>query len=150
MKKALFIILSFVSIMSISGCGCNKKQENPTNNQDSIKNEDGTLKETVNTNTGVTKIQEVDGITLSEPALVSTAYNSVLTIKAENKTKSDISLNYFKVYFKDKDGKYILTDPNYAVAPVYGTIKSNESMTLIANIDSNLNSVYTIEYEMIK
>lgn len=157
MKKIINLsLMSLLCVLLITGCGKKKEESNnPVNDnkEPNIKdeiNEDGTLKKEVNNNSGVVKEQVVEGITLKNIELTSTAYTSTLKIEALNNTNEDITLKYFKVYLKDKDGKNILGNDEYAVASVYGTIKSKETKVLYANIDRNLSEVYSIDYEMVK
>ena len=157
MKKIINLsLMLLLCVTLVTGCGKKKEENNNTvndNQETNIKdeiNEDGTLKEEVNNNSGVVKEQTVEGITLKNTELTSTAYTSTLKIEALNNTNEDITLDYFKVYLKDKDGNNILGDDAFAVAAVYGTIKSKESKVLYANIDRNLSEVYSISYEMVK
>lgn len=155
MKKVISLSLVLLLCLTlVTGCGkSNKKEDNKDNKENNIKdeiNEDGTLKEDKNENKGVLKEQVVEGITLSDVELKSTAYSSTMSIKATNNTDSAITFQYFKVYFKDKDGKNILGENGFAVASLFGTINSKESKTLNLNADRDLSNVYSISYEMVK
>ena len=155
MKKLGITLVAMVAVFSLSGCGCQKKPTETTKPEENVTNPDGTLKENVNTNEGVVKEQVVGNITLKDVNVVSTAYSATIRITATNNTDSDVSLSYFKIILKDKDGKNILgTNANgedeFAVAPVYGTIKAKESKTLNASIDRNLDNVASFEYELVK
>ena len=153
MKK--IISLSFMLLLCltlVTGCGKSNKKETTTDEKN-IKeetNDDGTLKEDKNENKGVLKEQVVEGITLNSVELKSTAYSSTMSIKATNNTDSVITFQYLKVYFKDKDGKTILGENEFAVASLFGTINSKESKTLNLNADRDLSNVYSISYEMVK
>ena len=153
MKK--IISLSFMLLLCltlVTGCGKSNKEETTTDEKN-IKeeiNDDGTLKEDKNENKGVLKEQVVEGITLNNVELKSTAYSSTMSVTAINNTNNDITFNYFKVYFKDKDGKNILGENVFAVASLFGTINSKESKTLNLNADRDLSNVYSISYEMVK
>ena len=96
MKKIINLsLMLLLCVTLVTGCG-KKKEENKntvndnqeTNIEDEI-NEDGTLKEEVNNNSGVVKEQTVEGITLKNTELTSTAYTSTLKIEALNNTKID-------------------------------------------------------------
>lgn len=153
MKK--IISLSFMLLLCltlVTGCGKSNKEETTTDEKN-IKeeiNDDGTLKEDKNENKGVLKEQVVEGITLNSVELKSTAYSSTMSVTATNNTNNDITFNYFKVYFEDKDGKNILGEGSFAVATLFGTLKSKESKILSLNVDTNLSDVYSISYEMVK
>ena len=153
MKK--IISLSFMLLLCltlVTGCGKSNKKETTTDEKN-IKeeiNDDGTLKEDKNENKGVLKEQVVEGITLNSVELKSTTYSSTMSVTATNNTNNDITSNYFKVYFKDKDGKNILGEGSFAVATLFGTLKSKESKILSLNVDTNLSDVYSISYEMVK
>lgn len=155
MKKVMSIILIImISFMLMTGCGkINKKDENSIPEDNKIKeeiNDDGTLKEEKNENSEVVKEQIVNGITLSNTNLTSTAYSSKITIEATNNTDEDIIIDYFKVILKDKDGNNVLGDGGFAVAPVSGKIKSKTTKTLYVDFDSDLSNVMSITYEVIK
>ena len=152
MKKIISLSLILLLCLTlVTGCGkSNKKEDNKENNIKDEINEDGTLKEDKNENKGVLKEQVVEGITLSDVELKSTAYSSTMSIKATNNTDSAITFKYFKVYFKDKDGKNILGENVFAVASLFGTINSKESKTLNLNADRDLSNIYSISYEMVK
>ena len=152
---AKIALISLVGLTLISGCGCSKKEETDTQKKEQEKlkseiNSDGTLKEEVNKNKGVVKEQTVEGITLTKTNFVTTAYTTTITVVAKNNTNSDITLEYFEVYLKYKNGKNVLGDGEFAPAPVFGTIKANEEKTLTVNIDRNLSEVESIEYKMVK
>lgn len=141
--KILIITLVYCALL----CGCGKPK---TIIDDTITNSDGTLKETVNTNANVIKEQTVGGIKLGNVNLINTNYSAVLTVDATNTTDRDIKLEYFKVYLKDENGKDILSNPNYIIVPVSGTIKVGETMKLTSNIDRSLQSVFALTYEIVK
>ena len=153
MKKVISLsLMLLVCLTLVTGCGKSNKKETTTddkNIKDEI-NDDGTLKEDKNENKGVLKEQTVEGITLNSVELKSTAYSSTMSVTATNNTNNDITFNYFKVYFKDKDGKNILGEGSFAVATLFGTLKSKESKVLNLSVDSNLSNVYSISYEMVK
>lgn len=153
MKKIISLSLMLLLCLTlVTGCGKSNEKEDVIDNKnikDEI-NDDGTLKEDKNENKDVLKEQVIEGITLSNIELKSTAYSSTMSIKATNNTDSDITFQYLKVYFKDKDGKNILGEDVFAVAPLFGTINSKESKILNLNADRDLSNVYSISYEMIK
>lgn len=152
MKKVISLSLVLLLCLTlVTGCGkSNKKEDNKENNIKDEINEDGTLKEDKNENKGVLKEQVVDGITISDVELKTTAYSTVLSITATNNTNNDITFEYFEVYFKDKDGKNVLGDNSFALITVFDTIKSKESKPLSLTVDRNLSDVYSITYKMIK
>ena len=152
MKKIISLSLMLLLCLTlVTGCGkSNKKEDNKDNNIKDEINDDGTLKENKNENKGVLEEQVVDGVTISDIELKSTAYSSTMSIKATNNTDSAITFEYFKVYFKDKDGKNILGENGFAIAPLFGTINPRESKTLNLSADIDLSNVYSISYEMIK
>lgn len=156
MKKIISLSLMFILCFGIiTGCGKKKENDKPEQNNPELHekeevNEDGTLKEDINSNKGVIEDKNVDGITIHNVELKSTTYSSTLTISAKNNTDSDITLEYFKVYLKDKDGNNILGEGSFAVATVFGTIESSQEKILNVDFDRDLSNVYDIEYEMVK
>lgn len=147
MKKNFLIVLVGILCIILSGCG-NTKVKNINNN--TTTNEDGTLKQTVNTNEEVIKAQTISGILLNNISLININNSSILTFDATNNSKEDINIDYFKVYLKDENKKDMLVNPNYISAPVYKIIKVGETIKLIVNVDRNLDSVYSLSYEMVK
>lgn len=155
MKNVLKMsLMSLVSLSLITGCGCTKEGKTPEEKEkDKLQseiNEDGTLKEEINNNKGVVSDQTVEGITLSDVKFVTTAYTTSVTLKAKNNTSSDITVEYFKAFLKDKNGKNVLGDGEFANVPIYDTIKSGETKETTFNIDRSLSEVTSIEYEMVK
>ena len=143
MKKIVNIgLVLLLCLFFITGC----KKEDKKNDV----NDNGTLKEEKNNNKGVLKEQVIDGITISGVKLNSTTYSATMSINATNDTENDITLEYFKVYFKDEDGNNILGGDSFALIPVFDTIKSKETKVLSTNIDRNLSSVYSVSYEIVK
>ena len=150
MKKIInILLLLLICFVLIIGCG-KKKESSPNVNIKNEINPDGTLKEEINNNSGVVKEQIVEGITLKNIELKTTAYTSNLKIDALNNTNEDIKLEYFKVYLKDKNGNNILENNGFAIASVYGIIKSKETKVLYVSFDKNLSEVQSIIYEMVK
>lgn len=156
MKKIISLSLMLIFCFGIvTGCGKKKENDNPVqdNSESNVKeevNEDGTLKEDINSNKGVIEEKVVEGITIHNAELKTTTYSSTLTISATNNTDSDITLEYFKVYLKDKDGNNILGEGSFAVASVFGTIESGQEEILNIDFDRDLSNVYDIDYEMVK
>lgn len=128
-----------------------KEETNKENNETNIKeeiNDNGTLKEEINNN--VIKEQVIDGITFSDVEIVTTTYSSTISIKMTNNTNNDITLEYVKIYFKDKEGNNILGEGIFAVGSFFGTIETNQTEVLNINVDANLSEVYNIDYEIVK
>lgn len=125
MKKILLLILS---LSLITGCGCNKKEENVDNNKND---------QTIIVDTKVNKLDMVDFITLYEEG-ISEVYYTV-----ENNTEEEISYNYVICEMYDEDHNLV-----YTLKSKLGTLKAGESKDINANITLDLTKVTKTKYSV--
>jgi cytoskeletal protein RodZ len=149
----LTIILIIVIIVAMVVRITIKPNENTNNNISS--NEEKVI---INTNKGVTKEYEEDGIKFNNTSLISQDGESYLTVEVTNTNSTDYQLNEFHITLKDKDGNNVVSyidennqEINYLVGYVGETIASGETKQVVTIIDSIISDeAYTIEYEIIK
>lgn len=135
MKKIGIIMSSILLVLSLTGCGCSKKEEK--------KKEE--VKETYNTNQGVVEDKEVAGLKFTNTSLVSTEYSAQLVTLVTNPTDQDINVRIFNIYVKDKEGNVIVTLQGY----VGGVVPKGESREIISNVDMNLDNADRVDYELV-
>lgn len=128
----LLIILLIVPAMFVTGCGCQKR---------AAKKE---AKPVANTHKDVIKDQEVEGLKLTNTALVTEPGNSTLTTEVSNPTGQDIQLLSFDIYVKDKNGNLIITLIGY----VGESIPAGQTRTIVSSTDMNLKDATSVEYKI--
>lgn len=137
MKKIITItLITFMLVGLVTGCGCDNKSKSKEKEQDN----------SYNTNEGVVKDKEVEGLKLTNTSLVSTKDSATLVTNVSNPTKEDISLRIFNIYVKDKDGNTMVKLEGY----VGGLVPAGESREITSNVDMNLDKATNIEYEIVK
>ena len=136
MKNSIKIILmSLLALGLVTGCGKEKtKEEN--NKQDTV----------VNTNEGVIKDQEIDGLKMTNTSLIYENGISTLITEVSNNTGVDYNLNEFNIIVKDANGNVITTLKGY----VGGTIPNGEARTINTSSDLDLSKATSIEYSVSK
>lgn len=126
MKKILLVILSLILV---TGCGCNKKEdkkdEQTDNNKASI----------VDTKTN--KLDMVDFVTLYEDGITDVYYT------VENNTEEEISYNYVICEMYDKDDNLI-----YTLKSELGTLKPGESKDIKMKVTLDLTQVVKTKYNV--
>lgn len=125
MKKILLLILS---LSLITGCGCNKKEENVDNKKND---------QTIIVDTKVNKLDMVDFITSYDEG-ISEVYYTV-----ENNTEEEISYNYVICEMYDEDNNLV-----YTLKSELGTLKAGESKDINANITLDLTKVVKTKYSV--
>lgn len=125
MKKILLLILS---LSLITGCGCNKKEENVDNKKND---------QTIIVDTKVNKLDMVDFITSYEEG-ISEVYYTV-----ENNTEEEISYNYVICEMYDEDNNLV-----YTLKSELGILKAGESKDINANITLDLTKVVKTKYSV--
>jgi hypothetical protein len=137
MKKTFLTGLALLLTVSIAtGCGCKKKE----------KTTEDTSKETYNTNEGVIKDQEVEGLKLTNTSLVSTENSATLVTSVSNPTNEDKEVRIFYIHVKDKNGDEIVTLQGY----VGGVVPAGQTREITSNVDRNLDNAYKVEYELVE
>lgn len=138
MKKniSLFSIFLVSLLVFITGCGCQKKDDEKKEEISNIK---------YNTNQGIVEDKEVGGLHLTNTSLETSEYSSTLVTLVSNPTDKNIQVGMFRIYVKDKDDNLIKT----IIAYVGGEIKAGESKEITTNIDMSLENAFKVEYEII-
>ena len=138
MKKSisLFSIFLVSLLVFVTGCGCNKKNDEKKEEINNIK---------YNTNQGIIEDKEVGGLHLTNTSLETSEYSSTLVTLVSNPTDKNIQVGMFRIYVKDKDDNLIKT----IIAYVGGEIKAGESKEITTNIDMSLENAFKVEYEII-
>jgi len=125
MKKILLILLSLVLI---TGCGCNKEEKEVEQNNE---------EQNVVSDIKVNKLDMIDFITTYEDGIASVYYT------VENNTEDVISYNYVICNMYDKDDNLI-----YTLKSDLGTLNPGESKDITANITLDLSKVSYTKYNV--
>lgn len=138
MKKSisLFSIFLVSLLVFVTGCGCQKKNNEKKEEINNIK---------YNTNQGIVEDKEVGGLHLTNTSLETSEYSSTLVTLVSNPTDKNIQVGMFRIYVKDKDDNLIKT----IIAYVGGEIEAGESKEITTNIDMSLENAFKVEYEII-
>lgn len=138
MKKSisLFSIFLVSLLVFVTGCGCQKKNDEKKEEISNIK---------YNTNQGIVEDKEVGGLHLTNTSLETSEYSSTLVTLVSNPTDKNIQVGMFRIYVKDKDDNLIKT----IIAYVGGEIEAGESKEITTNIDMSLENAFKVEYEII-
>ena len=125
MKKSisLFSIFLVSLLVFVTGCGCQKKNDEKKEEINNIK---------YNTNQGIVEDKEVGGLHLTNTSLETSEYSSTLVTLVSNPTDENIQVGMFRIYVKDKDDNLIKT----IIAYVGGEIEAGESKEITTNIDN--------------
>ena len=99
-----------------------------------------------NSNEGVVKKAQVEGLEIDNINLKLDKTKSTLTAYVKNTTDKDISLRIIYIHVKDKKGKKITTLRGY----IGNTIKPNETKKITSIVNRNLKNAYSFEYELVK
>ena len=124
MKKSisLFSIFLVSLLVFVTGCGCQKKNDEKKEEINNIK---------YNTNQGIVEDKEVGGLHLTNTSLETSEYSSTLVTLVSTPTDENIQVGMFRIYVKDKDDNLIKT----IIAYVGGEIEAGESKEITTNID---------------
>lgn len=138
MKKniSLFSIFLVSLLVFVTGCGCQKKNDEKKEEINNIK---------YNTNQGIVEDKEVGGLQLTNTSLETAEHSSTLVTLVSNPTDKNIQVGMFRIYVKDKDDNLIKT----IIAYVGGKIEAGESKEITTNIDMSLENAFKVEYEII-
>lgn len=126
MKKILLVI---VSLILVTGCGCNKKEDKK---DEQIDNNKASI---VDTKTN--KLDMVDFVTLYEDGITDVYYT------VENNTEEEISYNYVICEMYDKDDNLI-----YTLKSELGTLKPGESKDIKMKVTLDLTQVVKTKYNV--
>lgn len=138
MKKGLKNIFALLLIVGlVTGCGCQKKEENKKS-----ENKEPEIK--VNTEENVIKDQTFEGLTFTNTSVTTVNGISTLITQVSNNTGVDYTLNEFTIIAKDAEGNVVATIPGY----VGSVIKNGETRTIDSSIDRDLSTASSIEYSV--
>ena len=133
MKKIITITtITLLSLFLLTGC--DKKEEIVVDTTKS------------NTNEGVIKDQEIDGLTFTKTSLIIKESGSVLVTTVTNTTTETKTVKTFTITVKDSDGNVMVTMDGY----IGGEIKQAETKTITSTTEMDLTNASSIEYTINK
>ena len=136
MKKIGILFVSFLIVLSLTGCGCSKKEEKEKEKEE-IK---------VNTNENVIKDQTLEVFEFKNTSLVYENNNSKLETTVTNTGSETEYLKEFKIHVKDKDGNEIIELTGF----IGDNIGAGESRVINSYYSQDLTNAESIEYEIIR
>ena len=125
MKKILLLLLSLVLI---TGCGCNKEEKKVEQNNE---------EQNVVSDIKVNKLDMIDFITTYEDGIASVYYT------VENNTEDVVSYNYVICNMYDEDDNLI-----YTLKSDLGILNPGESKDITANVTLDLSKVDHTKYNV--
>lgn len=143
MKKVVLLSL-LLSIVFMTGCGCDKKEskEEPNKQPETEEKEEANQPE-ANNEVGQLPEKEVNGMKFTGASISYVDDLSTFVAEVKNTTKETIPMDVFMLKFKDKDGKEITSVPAY----VADQLAPGESKQVVAQINMDLTQVCEVEYE---
>ena len=135
MKTMKKIMLGIFAISLITGCGCEKKEEAPSN--DDVK---------VNTNEGVIKDQTVDVFKMENTSLVYDKGTTLLETTVTNTSNTTQYLKEFEIKVLDANGKEMTTLTGF----VGSSIEAGETKVINSYCGEDLSTATSITYTIIK
>lgn len=137
MKKFGILCVSFLLVLSLTGCGCSKKEEKTTEKKEEVK---------ANTNENVIKDQTLEVFEFKNTSLVYENNNSKLETTVTNTGSQTEYLKEFKIHVKDKDGNEIIELTGF----VGDNIEAGQSRVINSYYSQDLTNAESIEYEIIR
>lgn len=132
MKKVLIIMMVAFTAITLTGCGCKKKET-----EEDVK---------ANTNNEVIKDQKVEVFTLTNTSLVYENGTSTLETLVTNTSKEKQFLAEFKIHVKNEKGEVIVTLTGF----IGDSINGGESRKITSTYGADLTKASKIEYEIVK
>lgn len=135
MKK---VLLSVLCLLVITGCGCNKKEENkknPTGNDSIVK---------TNTNKEFLNNQTINGIEISNINLSYQNELSIFTAVVTNKSTIVKKVGIIDIVIKDENKNEIITLKGL----IDKNMKVNESASINASTSLDLTNAKYVEYRI--
>ena len=135
MKTMKKILIGIFAISLITGCGCSKKEEAPSN--DDVK---------VNTNEGVIKDQTVDVFKMENTSLVYDKGTTLLETTVTNTSNTTQYLKEFEIKVLDANGKEMTTLTGF----VGSSIEAGETKVINSYCGEDLSAATSITYTIVK
>lgn len=144
-KKKLFLALVMIGLIATT-VACGKKGTDPNNNIDNptiptstpvIKNEP-----VANTLDDVVYEYEIDGLNISNVALISSNGKSSFTATVTNIGAADVFVKSFNIILKDASGNELTT----LLGAIGEVLSPNEEYPIVANSSVDITKVASVQY----
>jgi len=135
-KKIMIGGLVLTLALSLTGCGCSKKDKKEEKKEE-IK---------VNTNEGVIKDQKLEVFEFKNTSLIYDNGTTRLETTVTNTGSETEYLAEFKIHVKDKDGNEIIELTGF----IGDNIKAGETKTIDSYYGQDLSHATNIEYEIVR
>lgn len=131
-KKIL--VFTLITITLLTGCSCSKK----TTNEDE-------KKDIYTVNESVLEEKKVGNLEIFNVDMKLSENGSVFTIYFKNTSDVTIDIKKINLYFKDKNGKTLITkNLDYNIP-----IDSNEIQRIGVFVEKNLSDAVSVDYELV-
>ena len=132
MKTIKIILMGIFAISLVTGCGCEKKEEESQAKEEAK----------VNTNEGVVKDQVVESFKMENTSLVYENNTTLLETTVTNTSDKTEYLKEFEIKVMDKDGNEITT----LIGFVGESIEAGETKVINSYSGQDLSHAYSISY----
>lgn len=144
MKKT--IITSILLVTILTGCGCNKKENEDnkkTNNEPSVNNP------TNITNENMLKDQNVENLQFTNTAITYDGNMTKITSQVTNTSESEVTLSTVMAYITYKDEQD--NEKTIEMSVYFGEkLKPGETRTAENSVDKDLRKSTNIEYKIVR
>lgn len=131
-KKIL--VFTLITMTLLTGCSCSKK----TTNEDE-------KKDIYTVNESVLEEKKIGNFEIFNVDMKLYEDSSIFTIYFKNTSDVTLDIKRVNLYFKDKNGKTLITQNLYYNSP----IDSNEIQSIEVFIEKNLSDVVSVDYELV-
>ena len=144
-KKTLVAMLVCGLIFTTTACGEKKNNtENKTDNSgNNTPKQEVIVKPTANTTSDVINDALVDGLKISNVALISTGEHAEFTAYVQNMSEEVVNVKTIDIIMKDEKGEEIVTLKGI----ISRDMQPNEIVDITSGVEMNLSSVASIEYK---
>ena len=148
MKK--LIMIGMASMLLVTGCGCNKKEEEGKKDNNVPVEEGPTVENpAVITNEDMIKDQEVEGLQFTNTGLIYDGNMTTLTSQVTNTTDEKVELARVKAYITyitDFGAEKVLEMDVY-----FGeSLEAGETRSVLSTVDVDLRQSSKIEYQIVR
>lgn len=131
-KKIL--VFTLITMTLLTGCSCSKK----TTNEDE-------KKDIYTVNESVLEEKKIGNFEIFNVDMKLYEDSSIFTIYFKNTSDVTLDIKRVNLYFKDKNGKTLITQNLYYNSPIV----SNEIQSIEVFIEKNLSDVVSVDYELV-
>ena len=145
MRKKMFLGVALVGLLLCTSA-CGKKKNNSTNNGGNNPVVNPTTQvvtgPVANTNEGVVKSVDIDGLNISNISLIVENGHSAFTATLTNTNEAAVNVTSFNIIFRDANGTELVTLQSF----IGQNLENNESALMRGNVEKDLLNATSVEY----